>query len=107
MTDGVIEPVYQVFGKLLRLHRKRQPELTQEKLGLLLGLSRTSITNIEHGRQRITLHQLLEFAKALKVQPEALLPNPSEGVEASWVAKKLPPGTEREIAEWAERAMGE
>ena len=50
-TD-VIAPPGKAFGKLVRLHREGRPDLTQEKLGRLVGLSRTSITNIEQGRQR-------------------------------------------------------
>lgn len=81
--------------------------MTQEKLGSLVGLSRTSIVNIEKGRQHISLHQLFVFADALKVRPEALLPSPSDGAGSSWIAEKLPPGTDTHITAWAEKLVGE
>jgi len=107
MKDPACDPLYKTFGELVRLHRERQEGLTQEKLGHLVGLSRTSITNIEQGRQHVALHQVFDLADALKVQPEALLPRRGQGVTASWLAAKLPPGTEKEIAAWAEKLSRE
>ena len=47
MNDGASNRLYLEFGKLVRLHRNRIDGMTQEKLGRIVGLSRTSITNIE------------------------------------------------------------
>lgn len=80
--------------------------MTQEKLGRVVGLSRTSITNIEKGRQHVSLHQLFAIAEALRVRPAALLPAVGESAGESAVARKLPPDTEPEIAEWAEKLVG-
>ena len=50
----------------LRLQRaRRERGVTQEELARRVDLSRTSITNIEKGRQRILLHQLVDIAAAL------------------------------------------
>jgi transcriptional regulator with XRE-family HTH domain len=65
---------YRQFGGQLR-ERRRRLGLTQESLAEDVGLSRTSITNIERGEQRILLHQLYSFADKLKVRPEKLLPD--------------------------------
>lgn len=81
------------------------PGMTQEKLGLLVGLSRTSITNIEKGRQHVLLHQVFAIASALKAPPEALLPeviSPSE-VDAARMIKRMPAGTDAALATWAEK----
>jgi transcriptional regulator with XRE-family HTH domain len=107
MSDGTYGRLYGAFGKLMRLHREKREGMTQEKLGRLVGLSRTSITNIEKGRQHVSLHQLFAIAEALKVRPEALLPSSGEAGSASWLTDKLPPGTEREITEWAEKIARE
>ena len=107
MNDGAAEKVYQAFGKLVRLHRERLDGMTQEKLGKIVGLSRTSITNIEKGRQHVSLHYIIAIAEALKVRPHVLLPSGVEAAPESRVAKRLPPGTEREIAEWAEKVVGD
>ena len=45
--------LYKAFGKMVRLHRERQSDLTQEKLGGRVGLSRgTSITRSRRGGTR-------------------------------------------------------
>jgi DNA-binding XRE family transcriptional regulator len=102
-----IDSLYRAFGEMVRLNRERQPGLTQEKFGKLVGLSRTSIVNIEKGRQHIALHQLFVFAGALKVRPDALLPSPVDGVASSWIAGKLPPGTDKSLTAWAEKLLAE
>jgi len=48
--------------------------LTQDGLAKLVGLTRTSITNLEQGRQKCLLHTLSEIAAALQVEPAALIP---------------------------------
>jgi transcriptional regulator with XRE-family HTH domain len=65
---------YVRFGQLLARARKRA-HVSQEALARSLGLSRTSITNIEHGRQPIQLHSLYKAAGVLNVQPKELLPD--------------------------------
>lgn len=81
--------------------------MTQEKLGKIVGLSRTSITNIEQGRQHIAVHQLVQFADALGIAPEALLPALSTAAPSGWVADKLPADTNPEIASWAAKLATE
>lgn len=48
--------------------------ISQKSLGKSVGLTRTSISNIENGRQRIQIHTLYAIAKALNVAPHSLLP---------------------------------
>lgn len=105
MKDSQIELFYKVFGRLVRTSRESRPDTTQEKLGQLVGLSRTSITNIEQGRQHVALHQFFAIAEALKVRPDALLPQPRDIAVSSWVAGKLPPGTGEDITAWAEKLV--
>lgn len=107
MKDGEIDAVYRAFGELVRLHRQARPDLTQEKLGLLVGLSRTSITNIEKGRQHVSLHQLFALAGALKVRPDALLPASAGAGESAWLSDKLPSGTDKNVAAWAKKLVGQ
>ncbi len=79
--------IYQRLGRNLAEQRKRA-ELTQEQLGERVVLSRTSIVNIEAGRQRVAVHRLYAFAEALSISPHDLLPasddirpDPQEWVE--------------------------
>lgn len=101
MSDTSSGPLYQAFGDLVQMHRKRTQGMTQQKLGNLVGLSRTSITNIEKGRQHVSLHHLYAIAGALEVSPEALLPSFSASEEHSSIMDKLPPGTDPKVREWA------
>ena len=72
-------PFYEEAGRRIReARRRRKPKLTQEALADLVSLTRTSITNVEKGRQKFLLHTLADIAKALQVSPASLLPE-SEG----------------------------
>jgi transcriptional regulator with XRE-family HTH domain len=48
--------------------------MTQQAVADRVGLTRTSITNIERGAQHISLHQLYLLAAAVGLQPAELLP---------------------------------
>jgi transcriptional regulator with XRE-family HTH domain len=67
---------YEEVGRRVRDARtRRKPALTQEELADRVGLTRTSITNLEKGRQKFLLHTLIDIAEALQVQPSSLLPD--------------------------------
>jgi transcriptional regulator with XRE-family HTH domain len=93
--------LYSELGRQVRLHREQQ-KITQEKLGEMVGFARTSITNIEKGRQHIALHQLYAIARALQVRAEALLPRAQSDESSTDLSDKMPAGTDRAVAEWAE-----
>lgn len=65
------EPVYVAFGELVKTKRLERG-WTQTDLAEKVGLSRTSVTNIEIGRQRVLLSDLFEFARAFGVSPRSL-----------------------------------
>ena len=65
--------LYAEVGRLIRSAR-RTKSITQEELATLVGLSRTSITNIERGRQRLFLDTLYQVADKLGVRPSSLFP---------------------------------
>ncbi len=64
---------YRELGRIISQKRKGT-HLNQAALGGKVGLSRTSITNIECGRQQVAVHMLYELANALGVEPHELLP---------------------------------
>ena len=71
------EDFYREVGRRVKKARKAR-SLTQQALASLVSLTRTSITNVEKGRQRILLHTLADLATALRVEYSALLPiNPA------------------------------
>lgn len=74
--------LYQEIGKRIKSIRKSKG-WTQEDLGELVGLTRTSITNVELGRQRIQIHVLYKFAVALGCDERELLPTAKQIVKSS------------------------
>jgi transcriptional regulator with XRE-family HTH domain len=67
--------IYQRIGKLIRTKRlAMKPKVTQEELARRIHLKRTSITNIEKGRQKLLVHTLFDIAAALDIPPTALIP---------------------------------
>ena len=67
-----IESVYKLFG--LKVEQIRLAiGVTQDALGKSVGLTRTSINNIERGRQRILLADVERFANALHTSPKHLM----------------------------------
>ena len=67
-----IQPVYRMLG--IKMEQVRTTlGMTQAELGEKCGLGRTSIVNIEKGRQRILLHDIEAIAAALHVSPKHLL----------------------------------
>ena len=71
------EALYRVFGRRLREIREKK-HVPQQELATLSGLTRSSIANIESGKQRVLLHQVLQFAEALHVTVGDLVPSTVE-----------------------------
>ena len=89
---------YEGLGRRINDTRK-QRGLTQEELAERVGLTRTSITNIEKGRQKVLSHLLVELSDALNVPLSDLLPNP----DAQARALEAMPSFARD---WIEKTVG-
>ena len=74
------EDLYRGVGQRIRKIREER-KLTQAELATIVSLTRTSITNIEQGRQKLLLHTLYDIAAALAVEPKDLLPELTKHVE--------------------------
>jgi transcriptional regulator with XRE-family HTH domain len=59
-------------GKLVAEHRKRH-DISQLQLANYLELTRTSISNIERGKQAMSLGMFCKIANYLQVAPDMLL----------------------------------
>ncbi len=74
--------LYQLLGERLRALRESSyadgRRTTQAELASLVGLERTSITNIEKGAQRVSLHVLYSLCKSLDANVADVLPLLSE-----------------------------
>ena len=71
---------YAALGKAIREIREAQG-MTQDALAQHLSLTRTSLVNIEQGRQHVRLHTLMLIAQGLGVPywsfiPEHAMPKP-------------------------------
>lgn len=71
---GPKKSVYEQIGQAVA-HYRTKSEISQAALAAAIGLTRTSISNIEKGRQKMLVHTLLEIADALSVSPADLIPN--------------------------------
>jgi transcriptional regulator with XRE-family HTH domain len=71
------EKLNSVFGsKLSGIRRSRR--VSQTALGKQVGLSRTTIANLEGGLQNVQLFQVFLLARALDARPDELIPLPHE-----------------------------
>lgn len=66
--------IYEYIGKCVREHRGERR--TQAQLAEDAGLTRSTIANLELGRQQVPLEQLVLIARALKIDYRDLLPPP-------------------------------
>ena len=69
-----MEWIYLKVGQKIREIRTVK-RISQEELIRSIGMARTSIVNIEHGRQKIMLHTLYAIADALGIAVAQLLPS--------------------------------
>ena len=67
-----LEPCYAAIGARIRMIRETLG-LDQSEVSKRVGLNRTSVTNIELGRQRILMGDVERFASALGTSPKNLL----------------------------------
>lgn len=75
MSEAAESDLYAALGARIRQAREARG-LSQTALGKRLGLNRTSVCNIEAGRQRPMLHTLIAAAQALGVELADLLDGP-------------------------------
>lgn len=68
-------PFYERLGARIKV-RREEIHMRQAELAESIGLSRTSVTNIERGRQRLFLDQFAEICHVLKVAPSEMIPDP-------------------------------
>jgi len=66
-----VEKIYAIVGARIRKARMAIG-MRQDQLALKMKLERTSIVNIERGKQRIYWHYVPAFCRALKITPRQL-----------------------------------
>lgn len=101
MTDP--QAFYAEVGRRIRQTREERG-LTQEALAELVSLTRTSITNIEKGRQKILAHTLVDLATALRVASATLLPESNTTADSE--LDELLKERSRAEQDWIKAAIG-
>ncbi|MET9141483.1 helix-turn-helix domain-containing protein [Streptomyces parvulus] len=79
--DPQVDRFYAAVGDRIRDARSAA-RLTQAELAASLGLARSSIANIEGGRQRLPLHMVILIAETLNINVSELLPDMAESQPA-------------------------
>jgi transcriptional regulator with XRE-family HTH domain len=72
--DNDEDLLYALIGERVRDAREKQKDISQERLGRAVGMTRTSINNIENGRQRTTISTLWKIAAAVHTEARLLIP---------------------------------
>jgi transcriptional regulator with XRE-family HTH domain len=85
-------------GRTIRRFRKAK-DFTQEGLASALKLSRTSITNIESGRQALSLELAARIADVLGVPLTRLVPSPAKDAEVPEQALRNLEPRERKVVQ--------
>jgi transcriptional regulator with XRE-family HTH domain len=68
-----MDDLYREFGRLFR-EARRAAALSQAAVAARVRLNRTSIANIESGRQHFAFHMFFRLSEAVGVAPTSLLP---------------------------------
>src|ERR1700693_2253025 len=69
------DKLYELIGERIRQIRETQtPRMSQSDLAKILGLQRTSVTNIEQGKQKSTLETFLPLCVHFALEFDAIVP---------------------------------
>jgi len=91
------------LGAKIRASRERV-DMSQDELARRVGLSRTSVTNIEGGRQGVQAYLLVRIAEALECSAIDLLP--AVEVDAAGRLPEQVKQLDESRRAWAERVLG-
>jgi len=103
-TEYKNRSLYKAFGRQLREAREGTG-LTQGQLAEAVGLSRTSITNIEAGNQPVALHILFALSRAVDKDPRDLLPAREATSEFDAIDPSLLDDEDELVANWARKVL--
>lgn len=106
-SDEQVDDFYSVVGGRIKEIRTRS-RMTQNELARHLGLTRSSVANIEAGRQRVQLHWLAQIAVMLDADIKDLVELPERERESLDMpdTEKLPDSTAEFVAIAMRRAGG-
>jgi len=97
-------PFYRALGQRIRDARKAK-NLRQAQLATAVGLTRTSITNLETGRQPVAVHTLCKIADALGTTAANLLPTRTTPSDLRGVTAEQIRHLEADKRQWVARVL--
>lgn len=106
MYGIVIEKIRQL-RKFLPDGTEREQRITQEDLAGLIGVPRTTITNVENGRQQPSLHLIYNLCQAFDIELMDLIPPVSEvtsNIDTDKLLSVIVAGTDLQD-EWEEKLV--
>lgn len=95
-TEDQIDAYYSLLGRNVRRLRL-SAQLTQQQIADVSGLTRSSIANLECGRQRPPVHTIWLIAKALGADLGAVAPDAGAGISAHLIVQETVREQAREI----------
>lgn len=99
--ENPTDTFYKEIGK--RIFKAREAKgFTQQQLADKISLKRTSVTNIEKGKQKILIHTLAIIASKLDVDIESLIPK-IELIQNEELTEKYP----QKSISWVESALSQ
>ena len=69
------DELYKIIGERLAAARKRKRTLTQGEAATRLGITRTSVSNIERGKQKAPLHLIYKYCQIVEKTVTDILPS--------------------------------
>lgn len=105
-ASDAVNAFYAAVGSRIQAHRKASG-LNQTELAIAVGLERTSLSNIEAGRQRSSLHMFAMIAQVLNVgvadlMPSAVLPVGPLRMSSPQILKQM-----RQLRDELDRTIGQ
>lgn len=67
-------PVNEAPNRIRELRMQKNPKLSQEALGNMIGVTKVTISDLERGKMVLTIDYMRRIASALDVLPADLLP---------------------------------
>lgn len=89
-TQENIDIVRKRLGERVKALRVAE-NLTQERLGLMVGLDRTYILGIEKGRRNVGIDNLTKIAEGLGITLSSLLDGVEDDPEVRYAVVRIPP----------------
>ena len=74
MNKASQEILYRLIGRKISDYLTKTKELKQVRLAEMLGVTKSTLSNILSGKRNLSIHLLVEISQKLDIDPKELLP---------------------------------